>query len=86
MDGENQLSGIFVPLIQTAAIVLAAVTNSGVDTAARYHIELKRHSKERFNNRRSPSLPLVISVDEIAPIKGEGTPTRTSNPPNCRGS
>ena len=34
---------ISVPVIQTTAIVLAAVTNSGVDTAARYHIGLKRH-------------------------------------------
>jgi len=86
MYGENQLSDISAPEIQMAAIVLAAVTNRGVDIAARYHNGAKRHSRERLNSRRSSSLPPVINVTRIAAIKEAGTPRRTSNPPNCCGS
>jgi hypothetical protein len=86
MDGENQLSGISAPVIQTAAIVLAAVTTKGADTDTRYQIGLNRHSKERLNNRRRPSLSRVMNIVRIVAIKEAGIPTRTSFPPRYRGS
>ena len=46
MEGENQFSSISAPENQTALIVLATVTDRGVNSAAKAHIGGKRKLRD----------------------------------------